>query len=144
MTLNPLLDMELRYTDLHVLDYGAGGQIFGTMEGTVTGERVRGSIRMVNLAPRRADNVNLPTLRGLVTTDDGAEVYIELTGIALLRPADKARVITAAVTFRTGAEPHAWLNTVFGVYEGVLDTVSAGGIARGRVYQCEPTFGLEE
>src|SRR5207249_3170513 len=100
---------------LESLDYGAGGQLFGTMEGEVTGERLRGTLKLVNLAPRRADNVNLPTLRGLLTTDEGATAFVEINGMALLRPSDDARVFVTSLTFRTGDTRYAWLNTVFAV-----------------------------
>lgn len=140
MNLVPLADVELRYTSLESVDYGPGGQLYGTMEGWLRGERVRGDLRLTNLAARRPDNVNLPTLRGLLTTDDGASVYVELNGIATLRPADQARVFVTSLTFRTGDARYAWLNTVFGLLEGVLGSVSVGGVARGRAYHCEPTI----
>jgi hypothetical protein len=140
MNLVPLGDVELRYTSLESLDYGTGGQLYGTMAGSLVGEAVRGDLRLTNLAPRRSDNVNLPTLRGLLTTDDGATVYVELNGIATLRAVDQARVFVTSLTFRTGDARYAWLNTVFGVLEGVLDVVSAEGKARGRAYRSEPTI----
>jgi hypothetical protein len=139
MELTPLCDLALRYTTLESLDYGAGGQLFGTMEGEVTGERLRGTLKLVNLAPRRADNVNLPTLRGLLTTDDGATAFVDINGMALLRPSDNARVFVTSLTFRTGDARYSWLNTLFAVLEGVLDTVSAGGAATGRAYECQAT-----
>lgn len=141
MELVPLGDVELRYTSLTSIDYGAGGQIYGTMEGWLRGEDVRGELRLTNLAPRRPDNVNLPTLRGLLTTDDEVAIYVELNGIATLRASDQARVFVTSFTFRTGDARYSWLNTVFGVLEGVLDTVSVNGLARGRAYLCEPTIG---
>lgn len=141
MELVLLGEVELRYTALEALDYGAGGQLYGTMEGTLRGQRLRGGLRLTNLAPRRADNVNLPTLRGLLTTDDGAVVYLELDGVATLRPADQARVFVTTLRFRTGDARYAWLNTVFGVLEGVLESVAVGGVARGRAYRCDPTIG---
>jgi hypothetical protein len=142
VNLIPLADLELRYTSLESLDYGAGGQLYGTMDGWLKGEELQGDLRLTNLAARRADNVNLPTLRGLLTTPDGASVYIEMNGIATLRPVDQARVFVTSVTFRTGDPRYAWLNTVFGVLEGVLEAVSVGGLARGRVYRCEPTINI--
>lgn len=135
----PLCDVELRYTAMEMLDYGAGGQIYGTMEGTVAGEDIRGTLRLTNLAERRPDNVNLPTLRGVLDTDDGAAVYVTLDGIATLRPADQARVFVTSMRFRTGDARYAWLNTTFAVLEGVLDSVSVGGRARGRAYRCNAT-----
>jgi hypothetical protein len=41
--------------------------------------------------------------------------------------ADDARVFVTSLTFRTADSRYAWLNTVFGVLEGVLDTVVTGG-----------------
>ncbi|MDQ3698640.1 MAG: DUF3237 domain-containing protein [Gemmatimonadota bacterium] len=139
MRLIPLCNVELRYTSLESLDYGIGGQIYGTMEGIVAGENVRGMMRLTNLAQRRPDNINLPALRGLLDTDDGAKIYVELNGIATLRTTDQARVFVTSLTFRTGDARYAWLNSTFAVLEGVLESVSVGGLARGRVYQCEPT-----
>jgi hypothetical protein len=76
----PLGDVELHYTSLEFLDYGVGGQHYGTLDGWLRGEDVRGELRLTNLAPRRPDNVNLPTLRGLLTTEDDALVYVEMNG----------------------------------------------------------------
>jgi hypothetical protein len=129
----------LRYTSLESLDFGAGGQLYGTMEGRLDGERLSGELQLTNLAPRRADNVNLPTLRGLLTTDDGARTWIVLDGVATLRESDGARVFVTACRFRTGDERYAWLNTTFGVLEGVLDAVTVGGQARGRLFECRAT-----
>lgn len=140
MELVELCEMELRYTALATLDYGADGQIFGTMEGTVSGERLRGTIQLTNLAPMRSDRVNCPTLRGLLKTADGASVYVTLDGIASLRAEDQDRVFTTSMTFRTNDERHRWLNTTFAVVEGVLDTVGVGGVARARVQECRTTY----
>lgn len=141
MELVILGDLELRYTALESLDYGAGGQLYGTMAGRLEGEQVRGTLELTNLAPRRADDVNLPTLRGLLRTDDGAVVYVELDGVATLRAPDQARVFVTTLRMRTGDARYAWVNTVFGVLEGILDSVGVGGVARGRAYRCEPTIG---
>ncbi len=96
----PLFEGELRYTSLESLDYEAGGQLYGTMEGEVTGDRLTGSFQLTNVAQRRSDNANCPTLRGLLTTDDGATAYVEWNGLATLRPADDARVFVTSITFR--------------------------------------------
>lgn len=140
MQLALLFEGELRYTSLESLAYEAGGQLYGTLEGEVQGEGLRGTLHLTNLAPRRPDNVNCPTLRGLLTTNDGATAFVELDGLANLRPADNARVFATSLTFRTGDSRYAWLNTFLGVVEGVLDTVAVGGLARIRAYRCEPTI----
>lgn len=140
MQLVELGDVELVYTSLESLGYGPDGQLYGTMEGRLAGERITGQLRLTNLAPRRADNVNLPTLRGVLTTDDEAAVWVELDGVATLRPSDEARVFVTTFRFRTGDERYTWLNNVFGVVEGVLDSVGVGGRARGRVFECRASL----
>ena len=139
MDLTELCEAELTYTALESLDYNSGGQLYGTMDGSLSGERLSGSLRLTNLALRRADDVNLPTLRGVLTTGDGASVWVELDGMATLRPEDGARVFVTSVRFRTNADHYRWLNTTFGLLEGVLDAVTVGASARGRIYACRAT-----
>lgn len=141
MKLVPLCEFHLRYTSLEMVDFGPGGQIYGTMEGTVSGERLGGRMRLTNLAQRRPDGVNMPALRGILETHDGAVVYAEMNGLANLRPADQARVFVTSFTFRTGDARYGWLNGTFAVLEGVLDSVTVGGTARGQAYSCEVTVG---
>lgn len=139
MDLIELSDVELTYTALESLDYGSGGQLYGTMDGVLSGQRLSGQLRLTNLAPRRADNVNEPTLRGVLTTADGATVWVELDGVATLRPEDAARVFVTSFRFRTGDDRYTWLNRVFGLLEGILDSVGVGGVARGTLYECRAT-----
>ncbi|HEY0444141.1 MAG TPA: hypothetical protein VGC90_07965 [Candidatus Limnocylindrales bacterium] len=139
MNVSKLCDIELTYTSLESLDYEPGGQIYGAMEGSVAGERLSGTIRLTNLAVRRPDNVNLPTLRGVLTTETGQTAWVELDGVATLRASDQARVIAARCIFRTGSAELRWLNSAFVVYEGVLDRVAVGGSARGALHVCEVT-----
>jgi hypothetical protein len=134
-----LCDIELKYTSIESLDYDPGGQIYGAMEGSLAGERLAGTVRLTNLAVRRPDNVNLPTLRGVLITETGDTAWMELDGVATLRAADQARVIAARCTFRTGSDALRWLNSAFVVYEGVLDRVAVGGTARGTLHVCEVT-----
>jgi len=139
MELAELGEVALTYTSLHSLDYGSDGQLYGTLDGRLVGDRLSGELRLTNLAPRRADNVNLPTLRGLLTTDDDAIVWVECDGVATLRASDDARVFVTSFRFRTGDHRYTWLNSVFGVLEGVLDSVGVGGEAHGRVFECRAT-----
>ena len=140
MDISMLATVELTYTTLESIDYGSGGQLYGTMDGTMTGDRLSGTLKLTNLAGRRADNVNLPTLRGMLTTDDGAPVWVEMDGLAELRVEDGARVFVTSARFRTGDERYAWLNTQFAVLEGVLDSVGVGGVARGHLFECRATL----
>jgi hypothetical protein len=140
MELVELGRVELTYTTLESLDFEADGQLYGTMDGRLIGDRLSGELHLTNLAPRRADNVNVPTLRGMLVTEDGAGVWVELDGIATLRPSDQARVFVTTFRCRTGDDRYAWLNSVFGLLEGILDSVGVGGRARGRVFECRPSL----
>jgi hypothetical protein len=135
--LMPLATFEFAYVSIERVDYAVGGQFYGVLEGTLTGERLSGRLQLTNLAQARPDGVNTPTLRGTLTTDDGAVVWLEMDGIAVLREADDARVFLTSARFRTGSEDHGWLNTALGVLEGVLDTT--GLTARGRLFECRAT-----
>ncbi len=74
MELAKLASVDLTYPALEAVEYASGGQLYGTMEGSLAGDRLGGTLRVTNLAQRRPDNVNLPTLPGLLTTNDGAVV----------------------------------------------------------------------
>jgi hypothetical protein len=125
--------VELTYISLEKVDYGIGGQFYGTMDGSLEGPRLTGSLDLTNIATNRPDNVNTQTLRGLLRTNDGAELWVELDGIARL--VGETRVFVTSVRLRTGDERYAWVNTFFGVLEG---TLQSDGTALGRVYECLP------
>ncbi|MDP8905296.1 MAG: DUF3237 domain-containing protein [Chloroflexota bacterium] len=139
MKIEKVADLELTYTTLESLDFSAGGQLYGTMNGRLDGPRLSGTLELTNLAERRADNVNLPTLRGILRTDDGALVWVWLDGVATLRQPDNARVFRTTFRCRTGDERYGWLNTFFGVLDGVLDRVAVGGSAVGELFDCHST-----
>lgn len=83
----------------------------GPCKALLTGERLSGTLRLTNLAGRRTDNVNLPTLRGVLDTADGARVWVELDAVATLRAENQARVFVTTFRFGTGDERYIWLNT---------------------------------
>jgi hypothetical protein len=140
MDLIELGELDLTYSALETLDFAVGGQLYGTMDGELRGDRLSGRLRLTNLAMRRFDNANLPTLRGVLTTDDGAAIWVELDGVATLRASDQARVFVTAFRFLTGDERYGWVNTVVGLLEGFLDSVGVGGKAHGRLYECRATL----
>jgi Protein of unknown function (DUF3237) len=130
MNLIPLCEMEMHYTWMDYVDYGVGGQYVGTLEGTVNGDRLQGTLKSVNVPARRPDNVNCPAFRGIISTHDGAKIYFEFNGIALLRPEDKARVFTTSLSPRTGDARYAWVNDTVGAVEGILNTTTDQAIVR--------------
>jgi hypothetical protein len=138
MELTPLCEFDFEYTWIDFVDFGSGGQYVGTLDGVAGGERLNGTLKLVNTPPKRPDSVNCPTIKGLLTTGDGARIYLEMNGIALLRPTDKARVFTTSLSLRTGDARYAWVNTLFGVVEGVLNP--AMDKAQARAFACENTL----
>jgi|GEM_PF-3640029 len=84
MRLTKLCEFEFQYTWTEFVDFGAGGNFVGTLDGIASGERLKGTLKLVNVAPKRPDNVNCPTIRGILTTANGANVYLEMNGISLL------------------------------------------------------------
>lgn len=139
MNLLPLCAMEFQYTWLEHVDYGAGGQSVGWLDGSFSGERLSGSARLVNIPPRRPDNVFCPTIRGILTTGDDAKVFFEMNGLSLLRATDQARVFTTSLSLRTSDQRYAWANEVVAAVEGILDTTTNRALARA--FTLENTFG---
>jgi hypothetical protein len=140
MQLALLGDVKQTYTSLDALDFGNVGQVYGTMVGSIIGDRLSGTWHLTNLARRRPDDINEPALRGLLTLEDGARAWVELDGIAILRPEDQTRVFVTSCRFHTGEQQYAWLNSVFGILEGVLDVSPGGRTARCQLFECRPTL----
>ena len=135
MKIAAICEMQLHYTWIDYVDYGVGGQYVATLEGRVTGDRLHGTVKSVNVPAKRPDNVNCPAFRGIIHTDDEAKVYFELNGIALLRPEDNARVFTTSLSLRSGDARYAWVNNTVGAVEGILNTTTDQMIVRA--YACE-------
>ena len=126
--------LERSYTDAL-----AGGERVGFVigGGNVAGERIRGTFRRSNAPHHRSDGVNVEHTTGVITTDTGDVIVYELRGMAVrMDPSSVERQIFAAITFRTSAPEHAWLNSVFAVAEARYD--GKGGGTEYRVYECRP------
>jgi hypothetical protein len=82
MGLDKLCSIEFRYLDAHFpKPYGdESGPGWGIGEGTVSGERLSGTIKWSNHPSPRGDGVALPDFRGVISTADGAKVMVSFTG----------------------------------------------------------------
>lgn len=82
MHLDKLCSIELRYLDAHFpKPYGdESGPGWGIGEGTVSGERLSGTLKWSNHPSLRSDGVALPDFRGVISTADGAKVLVSFTG----------------------------------------------------------------
>jgi hypothetical protein len=140
MKFTPIGEMDLTYVAVDFVDYGIGGQYHGSMEGKLQTERVSGRVKLTNIAQKRSDNVNTPTLRGVLETDDGARVFVEMNGLSQIE--EGGRVFITSLTFRTAEARYEGLNTLFAVVEGELHGRPRPNEmhARCRVYACEATI----
>ena len=125
MRLEPLCAFDLHYTsDFHLTrPYGnESGTGWGVGDGRVTGERLTGTAQWSNQPARRGDGAMLPNARGVVATDDGAEVVFDLTGRTIFVDRDGEQVgrQLLLVLLESQDGRYAWLNNAVCVGEGVV------------------------
>jgi hypothetical protein len=126
MRLEPLFRISMRYADgAWIYPFGTAERAgFGWGEGTVSGDVLRGEVRWANYPRRREDGVWTPNLRGVVRTEDGAEILISVHGQSVQEATTSGvgRAILARIELlgAVGGE-FGWLNTSFIVGEGEID-----------------------
>lgn len=142
MRLEHLCDLELVYQQTELLDdkfvlvrpYGGQeGKGYGEGDGTVTGERLTGTLRWINHPHRRSDGTMLPDVHGVICTGDGALVMFSLTGRTVWTEAGPGRQVLTTL-FESEDERYAWLNSTYCVLEGAIDPERL--TMRARVYLC--------
>jgi hypothetical protein len=139
MQLVPLFEMVYRYVERHSVSLkgarGTDSTSWMFREGTISGERIRGGHKAMNKSVLRSDNVVTPDIRGILTTDDGAEVYYEIRGYGI--DIDGFRNFTGSMYFLTDTEKYEWINTVVGAIEGRYTRDHEGYlIGTFQVYEC--------
>jgi hypothetical protein len=139
MKLVPLFEMVHKYVERHSVSLkgplGTDSTSWMFREGTILGDRIRGGHKAMNKSVLRSDNVVTPDIRGVLTTDDGAEVYYEVRGYGI--DVDGLRNFTGTMYFMTDAARYAWINTVIGVMEGRYTRDPEGYlIGTFQVYEC--------
>ena len=117
------------------------GQYRGRLLGTLEGDELSGELDLTNRGQFRADGILTPTLRGLLTTPDGARLYATLDGLSL--PDDGAgedrRIVLTAMTLRTGDDRYKKWNSVLFLFEGRGGPDSETWAMRGSLFRCDPT-----
>jgi hypothetical protein len=89
--------------------------------GDVSGPRIRGKLDGVDYVLIRPDGVGLLHVHGVITTDSGDRISIEVSGFATSAEEEEPIVLKGVVTFRTSSKEFAWLNSTQGVEEGYAD-----------------------
>ncbi len=148
MALEHLFDAELQYrpgVEPVVSPEAREGELIGNGDGVARGGKVAGRLRWSMFAadcPYRPDGGTL-VLDGdhlcttnpafVLETEDGATIWFEARGFGLRRQnAEPKWVLTASLRFDTDDARYAWLNRVFGIWEGVFD--EDAGHARYRAF----------
>lgn len=125
MRLEPLLKLTMRYDDAAwIQPFGEGERTgFGWGRGTASGDVLSGSVQWANHPRRREDGVWTPNLRGVIRTEDGAEILVSLHGQSVVEQtrAGVRRAILTRVELLSGDDRYRWLNTSFVVGEGEID-----------------------
>jgi hypothetical protein len=137
MRLSHLCTLHLRYVDdFHLVQpYGnESGAGWGIGEGTVSGDRLSGSMRWSNHPGRRGDGTMLPAVRGFIRTPDEAEVMIEMFGRTTFDGSGTGHQMLFTL-FESAAPSYTWLNDVICVAEGRIDTATIE--SRIDVHLCE-------
>jgi hypothetical protein len=126
----PLLDRKF----VLVRPYGGeDGSGYGEGDGTVTGERLTGTLRWVNHPHRRGDGTMLPDAHGVIRTNDDALVLFSLTGRTVWTEAGPGRQVLTTL-FESQDERYSWLNGVYCVLEGAIEPERLA--MRARIYIC--------
>jgi hypothetical protein len=89
-------------------------------------ERPSARYRAANFPRRRVDGALVPEFRGVLETDDGAEILFEWAGLAVLTPTGMRRLL-GSITHTTSDERYRWLNDRVGAVEGEVRPRKEGG-----------------
>jgi hypothetical protein len=127
-----------------VIDIGGGDAYIGSGDGTVTGERLRGTIgwslhasdclypriRRGEVVPDDLHRCSL-SFRGRIDTADGARVQVDGRGYGL-RTVDWYRW-SLTLAFGTNAAPYGWLTATLAAMQGEFDEKAARAVLRAFV-----------
>ncbi len=127
MRLEHLCALDLKYDgDFHYVSpyQGESGIGWGIGDGSVTGDRLQGTVKWSNQPSGRGDGVMLPCARGVITTVDGAEVMFDLTGRTVFVDQPSGDTVGRQLLmtlFETENDSYEWLNNTVCVTEGKID-----------------------
>ena len=118
MRLEPMYRLTFRYTDEWGVSIGddssPAGVYFFIAEGRCSGD-IAGRFRAANHPDRRADGAFLPDLQGVIETEDGATIVVDMRGYGRAYPVG-ARQVVVAMTHLSDHPGYTRLN----------DTISVG------------------
>jgi hypothetical protein len=105
------------------------GRLVGGGDGTLTGPRVRGTVRWSNYETTGADQVCVLQVPGVIQTHDSAEIGFEGREFAMpLSEGSQQWRVAGVLRFKTDDRRYLWLNDTFALTSGTFDY--AAGLAR--------------
>ncbi len=123
--LNPLFEVNLQYKQgLPPITSAEGriGQYLGSGEGTVSGERLTGTVRW-DLYEAVGETRCETNFAGVIETSDDVQIQFEAKGYGMVRDSSKPNkwTMVAALQFDTTDNAYAWLNNTIAVWDGEFD-----------------------
>src|SRR6266446_5900666 len=105
------------------------GTLVGGGDGTLTGPRVRGTVRWSNYETTGEDQVCALQVPGVIQTHDGALIQFEGRELAMpLSEGSQQWRVAGVLRFKTDDRRYAWLNDTFALTSGMFDYEA--GVAR--------------
>jgi alkylmercury lyase len=118
------------------------GTLVGGGDGTLTGPRVRGTVRWSNYETTGEDQVCALQVPGIIQAHDGAEIRFEGRELAMpLSEGSQQWRVAGVLRFKTGDSRYGWLNDTFALTSGTFDY--AAGVARWTAFVPEEERRLE-
>lgn len=98
------------------------GTLVGGGDGTLTGPRVRGTVRWSNYETTGEDQVCALQVPGVIQTHDGALIQFEGRELAMpLSDGSQQWRVAGVLRFKTDDRRYAWLNEAFALTSGTFD-----------------------
>lgn len=118
------------------------GTLVGGGDGTLTGPRVRGTVRWSNYETTGEDQVCALQVPGVIQTHD--EAFIQFEGRELAMPLSEGSQqwrVAGVLRFKTDDRRYTWLNDTFALTSGTFDY--AAGLARWTAFLPKEGRGLD-
>src|SRR5258708_30483773 len=109
------------------------GTLVGGGDGTLTGPRIRSTVRWSNYETTGEDQVCALQVPGVIQTHDGAEIGFEGRELAMpFSDESKQWRVAGVLRFKTDDSRYMWLNEAFALTSGTFDYES--GMARWKAF----------
>jgi hypothetical protein len=124
MQLKPLYRLRFTYPEEWSVNItgpnGTESEWFFIAEGRCEG-RIAGRFRGANHPHRRTDATFMPNFQGVIETDDGAVIMVDLRGYGRAYPVGRRQIVGSS-THISEHKDYAWLNDVVCVLTGEVRT----------------------